>query len=77
MFGVPSRSQTDETVIDVAKSKDNQEQREAVKDNTRDGSPVSNLKPLTPPKTPNKENPTIGSSFAQINCILEQLRLLR
>ncbi|KAG5383079.1 hypothetical protein IGI04_034549 [Brassica rapa subsp. trilocularis] len=64
MFGVPSRSQTDETVIDVAKSKDNQEQREAVKDNTRDGSPVSNLKPLTPPKTPNKENPTIGSSFA-------------
>ncbi|RID44814.1 hypothetical protein BRARA_I01583 [Brassica rapa] len=64
MFGVPSRSQTDETVIDVAKSKDNQEQREAVKDNTRGGSPVSNLKPLTPPKTPNKENPTIGSSFA-------------
>ncbi|KAF2538502.1 hypothetical protein F2Q68_00019816, partial [Brassica cretica] len=65
MFGVPSRSQTDETVIDVAKSKDNQEQREAVKDNTRDSSPVSNLKPLTPPKTPNKESPTIGSSFAQ------------
>ncbi|CAG7861473.1 unnamed protein product [Brassica rapa] len=64
MFGVPSRSQTDETVIDVAKSKDNQEQREAVKDNTRDGSPVSNLKPLTPPKTPNNESPTIGSSFA-------------
>ncbi|CAF1725419.1 unnamed protein product [Brassica napus] len=65
MFGVPSRSQTDETVIDVAKSKDNQEQREAVKDHTRDSSPVSNLKPLTPPKTPNKESPTIGSSFAQ------------
>ncbi|KAG2302536.1 hypothetical protein Bca52824_031187 [Brassica carinata] len=54
MFGVPARSQTDETVIDVAKSKEN----------TFDGSPVSNLKPLTPPKTPNKESPTIGSSFA-------------
>ncbi|KAJ0265897.1 Histone deacetylase interacting domain-containing protein [Hirschfeldia incana] len=47
MFGVSSRSQTDETMIDVANSKDN----------TCDGSPVSNLKPLTPPKTPNKESP--------------------
>ncbi|KAF2563540.1 hypothetical protein F2Q70_00018412 [Brassica cretica] len=36
-----------------------------VKDNTCDGFPVSNLKPLTPPETPNKETPTIGSSFAQ------------
>ncbi|CAH8388149.1 unnamed protein product [Eruca vesicaria subsp. sativa] len=65
MFGVPSRSQTDETMIDVAKSNDKQEQHEGVKDNTCYGSPVSNPKPLTPPKTPNKESPTIGSSFAQ------------
>ncbi|XP_018457757.1 paired amphipathic helix protein Sin3-like 5 [Raphanus sativus] len=65
MFGVPSRSQTDETMMDVAKSKDNQEQREAVKDNnTCDGSPVSNLKPLTPPKTPNKDNDKLHAGAA-------------
>ncbi|WZZ36357.1 hypothetical protein YC2023_019758 [Brassica napus] len=55
MFPVPSRSQVDEAMID----------HEAVKDNTCDGFPVSNLKPLTPPETPNKETPTIGSSFVQ------------
>ncbi|XP_022548768.1 paired amphipathic helix protein Sin3-like 5 [Brassica napus] len=65
MFGVPSRSQTDKTMIDVAKSKDSQEQHEPVKANTCDCSPVSILKPLTPPETPNKESPTIGSSFVQ------------
>ncbi|CAN6977525.1 unnamed protein product [Brassica rapa subsp. trilocularis] len=65
MFGVPSRSQTDETMIDVAKSKDSQEQPEPVKANTCDCSPVSILKPLTPPETPNKESPTIGSSFVR------------
>ncbi|CAN6904897.1 unnamed protein product, partial [Brassica oleracea] len=70
MFGLPSRSQTDETMIDVVKSKDSQEQHEPVKDNTCDGvghyrrSPVSNLQLLRPPETPNKETPTIGSSFA-------------
>ncbi|CAN6869310.1 unnamed protein product [Brassica oleracea var. botrytis] len=37
MFGLPSRSQTDETMIDVVKSKDSQEQHEPVKDNTCDG----------------------------------------
>ncbi|KAF2530424.1 hypothetical protein F2Q70_00029169 [Brassica cretica] len=36
MFGLPSRSQTDETMIDVVKSKDSQEQHEPVKDNTCD-----------------------------------------
>ena len=36
-----------------------------MKDNTCDGFPVSNLKPLTPPETPNKETPTIRSSFVQ------------
>ncbi|KAH0899685.1 LOW QUALITY PROTEIN: hypothetical protein HID58_049253 [Brassica napus] len=55
MFPVPSRSQVDEAMID----------HEAVKDNTCDGFPVSNLKPLTSPETPNKETPTIGSSFVQ------------
>ncbi|KAF8091961.1 hypothetical protein N665_0430s0001, partial [Sinapis alba] len=62
MFGVPSRSQTSEAMIDVAKSKDNQEQHdacEAVKDSTCDVSLVSNLKLLTPPTTPNKENPRV------------------
>ncbi|XP_018446128.1 paired amphipathic helix protein Sin3-like 5 [Raphanus sativus] len=62
MFGVPSRSQTSEAMIDAAKSKDNQEQQdasEAVKDS-------SNLKLLTPPTAPSKENPTVqGSSAAQ------------
>ena len=66
MFGVPSRSQTSEAMINVA---DNQEQHdacEAVKDSTCDVSLVSNLKLLTPPTTPNKENPTVqGSSVAQ------------
>lgn len=69
MFGVPSRSQINETMKDVAKIEDNQEDHdacEAVKDNTCDGSLASNLKPLIPPKTPNKENPTVQeSSFAQ------------
>ncbi|KAL0689904.1 hypothetical protein Bca4012_089582 [Brassica carinata] len=69
MFGVPSRSQTSEAMIDVAKSKDNQEQHdacEAVKDSTCNVSLVSNLKLITPPTTPNKENPTVqGSSVAQ------------
>ncbi|KAG2288538.1 hypothetical protein Bca4012_030591 [Brassica carinata] len=69
MFGVPSRSQTSEAMIDVAKSKDNQEQEEAceaVKDSTCDVSVVSNLKLLTPTTTPTKENPTVqGSSVAQ------------
>jgi paired amphipathic helix protein Sin3a len=69
MFGVPSRSETIETMKDVAKIEDNQEHHdasEAVKENTCDGSMASNLKPLTPPKMPNKENPMIqGSSFAQ------------
>ncbi|CAN8244921.1 unnamed protein product [Cochlearia groenlandica] len=68
MFGVLSRSQNNETMQDVAKSKDNQEQHEtieAVKDNTCDGSLSSNLKQLVPPRTPNKENPTVqGSTFA-------------
>ncbi|CAH8302693.1 unnamed protein product [Eruca vesicaria subsp. sativa] len=62
MFGVPSRSQTVEVMIDVAKSKDNQEQQdacEAVKDNTCDVSLVSNLKLLTPPTEPTKEKPTV------------------
>ncbi|CAA7047392.1 unnamed protein product [Microthlaspi erraticum] len=58
MFGVPSRSQTDETMEDAANTKDDQEKleiSEAVKDNTCDASP----------KTPNKENPTVqGSSSA-------------
>lgn len=70
MFGVPSRSQTNETMKDVAKFKDDQEQHdacEAVKDNTCDGSLASNLTHLIPPKTPNKLNPTVqGSPFAQV-----------
>ncbi|CAH2047457.1 unnamed protein product [Thlaspi arvense] len=69
MFGVPSRSQTNETMEDVEKLEDNQEQHdacEAVKENACDGSLASDLKQLTPPRTPNKENQTIrGSSFAQ------------
>ena len=69
MFGVPSRSQSGEAMLDVAKSKDNQEQHdacEAVKESTCDVSLVSNLKLITPPTTPNKENPTVqGSSVAQ------------
>ncbi|KAF8106161.1 hypothetical protein N665_0146s0007 [Sinapis alba] len=69
MFGVPSRSQTSEAMIDVAKSKDNQEQQdacEAVKDSTCDVSVVSNLKILTPPTAPTKENPTVqGSSVSR------------
>ncbi|KAF8081477.1 hypothetical protein N665_0884s0006 [Sinapis alba] len=64
MFGVPSRSQTDETMIDVAKSKDNQGKHKAVKDTTCDSSPVLNLKPLTPPKTPNKDNDKLHAGAA-------------
>ncbi|KAL0736949.1 hypothetical protein Bca4012_013159 [Brassica carinata] len=69
MFGVPSRSQTSEAMIDVAKSKDNQEQQdacEAVKNSSCDVSLVSNLKLPTSPTAPTKENPTLqGSSVAQ------------
>lgn len=70
MFGVPSRSQTNEATKDVAKFKDNQEEEdacEAVKDTTIcDGSLASDRKPLIPPKTPNEENLTVqGSSYAQ------------
>ncbi|XP_020890278.1 paired amphipathic helix protein Sin3-like 5 isoform X2 [Arabidopsis lyrata subsp. lyrata] len=69
MLGVPSRSQTNETMKDVANIEDNQAHHdacEAVKENTCDGSLALNLKPLTPPKSPNKENPILqGSSFPQ------------
>ncbi|KAG2317114.1 hypothetical protein Bca4012_068007 [Brassica carinata] len=79
MFDVPSRSQTSETMIDVAKSKDDQEQHvacEAVKDSTCDVSLVSNLKLLTPPTTPIKENPTVqGSSVAQETIQQEKLHV--
>ncbi|XP_024015380.1 paired amphipathic helix protein Sin3-like 5 isoform X2 [Eutrema salsugineum] len=71
MFGVPSRSQTDETMEDAAqvkdetmgdaaKVKDNPEEHDAcvaVKENTCEGSLASGLKDPVPPKTPNKENP--------------------
>lgn len=69
MLGVPSRSQTNETMKDVANIEDNQEHHEAceaVKENTCDGSLALNRKPLTPPKSPNNENPILqGSSFPQ------------
>lgn len=70
MFGVPSRSETNETVKDVATDKDDDQElhdaSEAVKENTGDGSPASNHIQLTPPKTPNKENPMVeGNSSAQ------------
>uniref|UniRef100_A0A1J3ES60 Paired amphipathic helix protein Sin3-like 5 n=1 Tax=Noccaea caerulescens TaxID=107243 RepID=A0A1J3ES60_NOCCA len=68
MFGVPSRSQTDETVEDAAKPKDDQEQLEiceAVKDNTCDGSLASNPNIVVPLKSPNKENPTVQETIQQ------------
>ncbi|VVA94092.1 unnamed protein product [Arabis nemorensis] len=70
MFGVPSRSQTNETMKDVTKFKENQEEDdacEAVKDTTTcDGSLASDRKPLILPETPNEENQAVqGSSFAQ------------
>ncbi|KAL1218756.1 Paired amphipathic helix protein Sin3-like 5 [Cardamine amara subsp. amara] len=69
MFGVPSRSQTNETMKDVANVKDDQElddASEAVKEKTSDGSPASNHIHLLPPKTPNKENLMVqGSSSVQ------------
>ncbi|XP_010510993.1 PREDICTED: paired amphipathic helix protein Sin3-like 5 isoform X1 [Camelina sativa] len=69
MFGVPSRSQTNETMKDVAMIEDNQEHHdacEAVRENTGDGSLATNLKPLVAPNTPKKENPKVqGSSFVQ------------
>ncbi|KAJ0244111.1 Paired amphipathic helix protein Sin3-like 5 [Hirschfeldia incana] len=65
MFGVPSRSQTSEAMVDVAKPKDNQEPQDAC-EAVKDVSPVSNLKLPTPPTAPTKENPTgQGSSVAQ------------
>ncbi|XP_023643046.1 paired amphipathic helix protein Sin3-like 5 isoform X2 [Capsella rubella] len=68
MFGVPSRSQTNETMKDVAKIEDNQgphDACEAVRENTCDGSLASNLKPLIAPKTPQKENPKVQG----ISCV--------
>ncbi|CAH8387248.1 unnamed protein product [Eruca vesicaria subsp. sativa] len=66
MFGVPSRSQTGQVMIDVAKSKDNQEQQDACKAVKDDVSLVSNLKLPTPPTAPNKENPILqGRSVGQ------------
>ena len=79
IFGVPSRSQTSEAMIDAAKSKDNQEQQdacEAVKDSTCDVSVVSNLKLLTPPTAHTKENPPVqGSSVAQETILQDKLHV--
>lgn len=68
MFGVPSRSQTDETVEDAAKPKDDQENLEiceATKDNACDGSLASNPNIVVPLTPPNKENPTVQETIQQ------------
>ncbi|CAF2133669.1 paired amphipathic helix protein Sin3-like 5 [Brassica napus] len=71
IFGVPSRSQTSEAMIDAAKSKDNQEQQdacEAVKDSTCDVSVVSTAH--------TKENPPVqGNSVAQETILQDKLHV--